>query len=141
MGQKYKVVSVRVQALLLHYDDCIIDPVTKVARGKGCGELTDGKGQKYILFGNQIGGGIYGESPDPKFTQLNRIYLINTIWTRTGFEGFEDEGFFGEFKFRVKTIQLVNGLRPRKPLDRIIEQVDLDVEDSSLMMNRKRRMG
>lgn len=78
--------------------------------GRGMGILVDEAGKRYFIFGNELGGGLYGEDADRRFIQVGRHYLIHSVWKKPKDE--THTPFFMGFDLRASKVTLQNGTSP-----------------------------
>lgn len=82
--------------------------------GKGYGMLRDEAGNDYFIYGNEIGGGSYGEDADKSFLRVGEEYVITSCWvTPKGYKPPPYHDFFMGTKARVKSIETKTGRKPK----------------------------
>ena len=81
--------------------------------GKGFGEYEDADGIKYFIYGEQLGGGFYGEDADKRFIIVGRKYLLTAFWSEKG-------------KLRASNVRLIkSGESPSTKLrDKMLEKTN-----------------
>lgn len=83
-------------------------------RGKGFGGAIDKDGNLYFVYGQELGGGLYGEDADPLFIQIGRNYTLTSYHEST--QADINSHFFMKHKRRVANITLLNGRKPRESI-------------------------
>lgn len=78
--------------------------------GKGVGVAVDAAGNTYLLHGNEIGGGLYGEDADVLFLRRGKKYIVTSYWEAT--PELHPAFFMGQPR-RVKSIELPSGRKPQ----------------------------
>lgn len=82
--------------------------------GKGFGMLRDAEGNEYFVYGNELGGGSYGEDADKRFIKTDQEYVITSCWrTPENYQPGNHDFFMGT-KARVRSIQLKSGAKPSR---------------------------
>jgi len=83
--------------------------------GKGFGMLRDAEGRSYFVYGNELGGGSYGEDADKSFLKLDQEYVITSCWvTPDDYQPPSHHDFFMGTKARVRSVELKSGRKPSK---------------------------
>lgn len=121
MELKVKKFPKGVECKLLWFNPCHTVFYTKSPRsefslhGKGYGMLEDKEGNRYFLYGGELGGGYHGEDADPKFIKVGTTYIIKEAWINdeTMVPRMRDTFFMG-CTLRAKSITLKNGKKPGK---------------------------
>jgi len=112
----YKIKRKKIKAKLLWYNPAAVifsgrgQSKNWHLGGKGYGELEDQEGNRYFVYGQELGGGMHGEDADPKFIKPNREYVITSYWA-SPHDG-SQESFFMGHQFRIRSIELKNGNKP-----------------------------
>src|SRR4029079_2160709 len=79
-----------IEAKLLWFNPCHTVFYTRSPKsdysihGKSYGMLEDNEGNHYFLFGNELGGGLFGEDADPRFIKVGTTYIIKEVWVNEG---------------------------------------------------------
>ena len=75
--------------------------------------MRDENGVEYFIYGQELGGGLYGEDADVRFMTVGKTYLITSYWKshRQPDDQSRDSFFMGAPR-RVKTISLISGRKP-----------------------------
>lgn len=88
--------------------------------GKGYGIMRDEEGNEYFVYGQELGGGLYGEDADKMFLKPGRTYLIHSYWINDRLSKADgsphSEPFFMGTPRRVRTVSLPGGRKPSTKL-------------------------
>lgn len=81
--------------------------------GKGYGCCRDIEtGETLFLYGQEIGGGMYGEDADPVFLEVGCLYNVTESWVKNDI----NDRFFMGLDFRIKKISTLEGKSPNNYL-------------------------
>lgn len=81
-------------------------------QGKGFGVAQDAEGNTYFLYGQEIGGGLYGEDADRLFMQRGRKLFVTEYWDAS--DSLALPSFFMGQPRRIKACELRSGRKPSK---------------------------
>jgi hypothetical protein len=77
--------------------------------GKGYGCFRDIEtGEDLFLYGQEIGGGMYGEDADEIFMEKGCLYVVDSAWVREN----DNDNFFMGMPLRIKKIATLDGHLP-----------------------------